>query len=172
MAPGRPAGTPPPKKGAPPISRALILLQIALLVSTLIVAISATSSQADLLDAASRTANAGLATGRRGGLDRGIATAYLRVLQGIDSTLPGGRANQLGSSHHRAILDAVAAYYDSVGAGVLASLGRDLGPEEARRAADALSLDSRQAVEQALGAAFPDSDAVNRLATAVIVNCR
>jgi len=154
------------------MGRFLVLLNLAILVVTLIVAMGATYSQADLLDAAARSANAGLATGRRGGLDRGIATAYLRVLQGIDSTLPGGRANQLVSSHHRAILDAVAAYYDSVGAGVLASLGRDLGPEEARKAADALSLDSRQAVEQALGAVFGDSDSVNRLATAVIVNCR
>jgi len=59
-----------------------------------------------------------------------------------------------------------------VGSGVLASLGRDLGPEEARKAADVLSLDSRQAVEQALGAVFGDSDSVNRLATAVIENCR
>ncbi len=55
-----------------------------------------------------------------------------------------GAAAQVGTpTYDRAILEAVAAYYDAMGLGVLASLGRDLGPEDARKAADALSLDSR-----------------------------
>ncbi len=154
------------------MNRTVLLLNLLTMGVTMVIAVSAASSQAGMLDATARSANAGMAVGRRGILDKGIATAYLRVLQGIDSTLPGGRANQLDSKHHRAIIDAVAAYYEAVGTGVFESLGKDLPAAEARRAVDALGLDSRQAVENALAGAFPDADSVNRLATAVIVNCR
>lgn len=151
------------------MSRVVLVLNTCVLIVTLIVALSTSDVQGDVLQTAIRTA--GVSLGRRAAAcDPGVG--FLRVIQSLDRFLPRERLERIQPGQLRAIHEAISRYQTVVGEGTAAILGDDLTGPELRTAFQGLGMDARREVESVLATSFRDPEVVSRLATEVINSAR
>lgn len=150
------------------MNRIVLLLNVVVLLVNFAVCMTFSTSQIGILDTTLRATSHGGARGpSAGGQD--VSTAYLRVVQSMDSVMPGDRAKRT-PEQYRAVYEAVALYYEVVQAGVASTLGNSEEPDAVSDAYAEIGRAARFEVERALVGSFHGST-VQRLTTEIIRNC-
>ena len=154
--------------GSARLNRAILLLNLGVLLVNFFLAFKANDVQLGLMRTASETSGGGFIRTSRA---PDVAMPYSRVLQALDSVAPGQGDSVFTPEKLQTIYDAIASYQSAIERGVsnlvYAPKGADL-----RSAYADLDKDAREEVEIALGTKFSDAALVQRLATEVIRSCR
>jgi len=151
------------------MNRVVLILNTCVLVVTLIVAMSTSEVQGDVLQTAIRTA--GVSLGRRVAASDS-SVAFFRVVQSLERVMPRAKLDGIEPGQVRALHDAVARYVSVVGEGTAKILGEDLKGAEMLSAFEGLGKDARREVESVLEGAFREPDVVSRLTAEVLNSVR
>ena len=151
------------------MNRVVLVLNVVVLLVNFFVSFTFSNAQIGILDTTIRASGNGRAVGPMAG-GRDISTAYLRVVQSMDSVAPAS-AGRRTPEQYRALYDAVSRYYDVVRSGVAQSLGESRDPKAIGEGYSEISRAARFEVEKALVGSFRDSATVTRVATEIIRNC-
>mgnify|MGYP001819481010 CR=1 FL=1 len=150
------------------MNRIVLVLNVVVLLVNFVVCLTFSTSQIGILDTTLRASSYGSTRGPSAG-GRDVSTAYLRVVQSLDSIVPGGAAKHT-PEQYRAVYDAVALYYEVVQAGVANTLGGSKDPSAISEAYAEIGRAARFEVERALVGTF-HGPTVQRLTTEIIRNC-
>jgi hypothetical protein len=152
--------------GSARLNRAILLLNLGVLLVNFFLAFKANDVQLGLMRTASEAPGGGFIRASRA---PDVAMPYSRVLQALDSVAPGDSV--FTPEKLQTIYDAIGSYQSAIERGVsnlvYAPKGTDL-----RSAYADLDKDAREEVEITLGTKFSDAALVQRLATEVIRSCR
>ena len=150
------------------MNRIVLLLNVTVLLVNFSVCLAFSSSQIGILDTTIRASGQMRGSVPTAG-GRDVSTAYLRVVQSLDSVATGPATGRT-PEQYRAVYDAVGRYYDVVRSGVAETLGETSDPRAIREAYAEIGRVARFEVERELVGSFPNPT-VRRLATEIIRNC-
>ena len=150
------------------MNRVVLILNALILITSFVLALSATDSQIGLLRSAS-AAQGGFVR-RPARID--VGPAYLRVVQSLKNFMPPTMVASLTPEQLDTIREAVREYYLAISAALVHANASKATGRELIRAYDDVGRKARGEVEEVVMQAFLDRAVVSRLATEIIRHCR
>ena len=151
------------------MNRLTLALNVAILVVTFVVALTAGDVQSRMLSSAVQIAGRDQRCRR---VSDGFGPVLLRVVQSMDNFYPATAHNALTGDQLEAIRDAIVAYRSAIRSGVDGVLARSDDGGDLRQALAQVGRIGRADLEAFLSRAFNNSTTVRRVATEIIRNCR
>ena len=154
------------------MNRAILLLNLTVLVVSFVLALSSSNSQIGILRSAEAAANPSWSPRRGPRDDSGAALGYLRVVQSLETIVPPQERERLSGSQMLAIRNAMERYRAAVSTGVVDGLATESKGAELLATYAAIGKAARGEVENELATYFDDRNLVFRLTAEIIRNCR